>query len=170
MNFSPSVLHVCRTTTHIVAKFANNLCLLSRACLLCLLACLLCLARFVCLLARLLVCFCLAIVFLSTSFVNKFLFPTIVHMVHEFSYIAPSSSSIDFTVINTIFKSCPMLQLSIYFVSRFTTSSKSVILLRPLTCHNPVIPGRNAMRGDGFVLLPLVDCRRSCACRAHIAF
>lgn len=32
------------------------------------------------------------------------------------------------------------------FVSRFTTSSKSVILLRPLTCHSPVIPGRNAMR------------------------
>ena len=61
-------------------------------------------------------------------------------------YIAPSFTKILLTVFNIIFKSCPMLQLSIYFVSRFTTSSKSVILLRPLTCHSPVIPGRNAMR------------------------
>ena len=35
----------------------------------------------------------------------------------------------------------PMVQCSMYSVSRRTTSSKSVISLRPLTCHIPVIPG-----------------------------
>ena len=37
--------------------------------------------------------------------------------------------------------SSPRLQLSIYCTSSFTTSSKSVISFRPLTCHNPVMPG-----------------------------
>lgn len=34
-----------------------------------------------------------------------------------------------------------MFQFVIYSLSRRTTSSKSVISLRPLTCHMPVIPG-----------------------------
>lgn len=47
----------------------------------------------------------------------------------------------DKTVLKRIFKSSPMLHSAMYLVSNFTTSSKSVISLRPLICHNPVIPG-----------------------------
>lgn len=35
---------------------------------------------------------------------------------------------------------------AMYCLSSFTTSSKSVILLRPLTCHIPVMPGLVARR------------------------
>lgn len=39
-----------------------------------------------------------------------------------------------------------ILPLLIYSVSSLTTSSKSVMSLRPLTCHIPVIPGLIAIR------------------------
>lgn len=61
------------------------------------------------------------------------------------SHIAPSFPKTLLTVSTNIFKSTPKLHSSIYFVSNFTTSSKSVILLLPLTCHNPVSPGLNAI-------------------------
>ena len=57
------------------------------------------------------------------------------------TYIAPSRCSTTNTVLNRILISSPMLQSLMYFVSSATTSSKSVISLRPLTCHIPVIPG-----------------------------
>ena len=37
-------------------------------------------------------------------------------------------------------------KLDMYCLSSFTTSSKSVMLLRPLTCHIPVSPGLVARR------------------------
>ena len=46
------------------------------------------------------------------------------------------------TVFHNIFTSNLRLHSLIYCVSSFTTSSKSVILLLPLTCHIPVRPGR----------------------------
>ena len=45
------------------------------------------------------------------------------------------------TVFHNIFTSNLKLHSLIYCVSSFTTSSKSVILLLPLTCHIPVRPG-----------------------------
>lgn len=56
-------------------------------------------------------------------------------------YIDPSFLNTTNTVLNRIFISSPMFQFVIYSLSRRTTSSKSVISLRPLTCHMPVIPG-----------------------------
>lgn len=56
-------------------------------------------------------------------------------------YIEPSCFKTDATVLNNIRISSPILHSAMYLVSNFTTSSKSVISLRPLTCHNPVIPG-----------------------------
>ena len=58
-------------------------------------------------------------------------------------YIAPSLCIILTTVLKIILKSFLTLHSLIYWVSSFTTSSKSVILLLPLTCHNPVSPGLN---------------------------
>lgn len=46
----------------------------------------------------------------------------------------------------SISKSSPMLQWLMYSLSSSTTSSKSVMLLRPLTCHIPVSPGFAARR------------------------
>jgi len=56
-------------------------------------------------------------------------------------YIDPSFLKTTNIVLNNIFISSPMFQFVIYSLSRRTTSSKSVISLRPLTCHMPVIPG-----------------------------
>ena len=56
-------------------------------------------------------------------------------------YSAPLCRKIAPTVSSRILISRPMLQLSIYSRSSFTTSSKSLISLLPLTCHKPVIPG-----------------------------
>ena len=42
---------------------------------------------------------------------------------------------------NRILISNPIFHSEIYSVSRRTISSKSVMSLRPLTCHIPVIPG-----------------------------
>lgn len=48
------------------------------------------------------------------------------------------------TVLIRIFTSIPRFQFFMYFISSFTTSSKSVISLLPLTCHMPVSPGFTA--------------------------
>lgn len=58
-----------------------------------------------------------------------------------FPYAAPSFFSTAPTVFHSIFRSFPKFQFSIYSRSSFTTSSKSVMLLRPLICHIPVMPG-----------------------------
>lgn len=57
------------------------------------------------------------------------------------NYIEPSFCNTTSTVFKRILISSPIFQLSIYSLSSLTTSSKSVISLRPLTCHIPVIPG-----------------------------
>lgn len=64
----------------------------------------------------------------------------------NFPYTAPSFLITPTTVFQSIFTSTPKLHSSIYFVSNLTTSSKSVILLLPLTCQSPVRPGRNDIR------------------------
>ena len=60
------------------------------------------------------------------------------------SYFDPTFPSTTATVLNRIIISNPGLHFLIYSVSSLTTSSKSVILLLPLTCHIPVSPGLNA--------------------------
>lgn len=50
---------------------------------------------------------------------------------------SPHSTSIRLALRRLCYRSC---------VSSFTTSSKSVILLLPLTCHIPVRPGRKDIR------------------------
>ena len=47
--------------------------------------------------------------------------------------------------LNKIFISSPIFHWEIYSVSSRTISSKSVISLRPLTCHIPVMPGLMAI-------------------------
>ena len=65
-----------------------------------------------------------------------------VHMVHlQFYYFAPLPNKTTLTVIRIILISSQKEELSIYCISSFTTSSKSLISLRPLTYHNPVKPG-----------------------------
>ena len=51
-----------------------------------------------------------------------------------------------FTVFIRICISSARLQFVIYSVSNYSISSKFVILLLPLTCHIPVIPGFVAKR------------------------
>ncbi len=65
-------------------------------------------------------------------------FKTVDHKIH---YFAPLPNNTTPTVWNKILISRRRDQLSIYSRSYFTTSSKSSILLRPLTCHIPVSPG-----------------------------
>ena len=60
-----------------------------------------------------------------------------------FPYIAPSFLNTPTAVLQRILISPLTLHSPIYWVSSFTTSSKSVILLLPLTCHSPVSPGLN---------------------------
>lgn len=62
------------------------------------------------------------------------------------AYIDPSCLKTEATVLIKILISNPKFQFAIYFISSFTTSSKSVISLLPLTCHIPVIPGFIARR------------------------
>lgn len=57
------------------------------------------------------------------------------------THAEPSFLNTTSTVFSRILMSIPIFQFSIYSLSSLTTSSKSVILLRPLTCHIPVIPG-----------------------------
>ena len=59
-------------------------------------------------------------------------------------YFDPTFPSTTATVLNRILISNPGFHFLIYSVSSLTTSSKSVILLLPLTCHIPVSPGLNA--------------------------
>ena len=61
-------------------------------------------------------------------------------------HIAPSPLTTTRTVRSKILISSPTLHFFIYSVSSRTTSSKSVILLLPLTCHIPVTPGLIASR------------------------
>ena len=61
-------------------------------------------------------------------------------------YSAPFPVNTTATVCSRILKSRERLQLSIYLRSSFTTSSKSVMSERPLTCHRPVRPGVMEMR------------------------
>ena len=56
----------------------------------------------------------------------------------------PLPLNMSLTVLRMMRQSRPMDQCSIYSVSRRTTSSKSVILLLPLTCHIPVMPESGA--------------------------
>ena len=58
---------------------------------------------------------------------------------HPYSDPRPVNTII--TVFKSISISSLRLQLSIYAQSNLTTSSKSFISERPLTCHMPVIPG-----------------------------
>ena len=67
--------------------------------------------------------------------------PTFQRSKHIFFYIEPSFFRTTIIVLKNIFISSPIFQFVIYSLSRRTTSSKSVISLRPLTCHMPVIPG-----------------------------
>lgn len=64
----------------------------------------------------------------------------------NFLHTDPSLFNTVITVLNSILISRLKFQLLIYSVSSLTTSSKSVISLRPLTCHIPVIPGLIAIR------------------------
>lgn len=59
-------------------------------------------------------------------------------------YSDPLPVSTTNTVLKRILRSIPKHQFFTYFISSFTTSSKSVISLRPLTCHMPVKPGFTA--------------------------
>lgn len=56
-------------------------------------------------------------------------------------YLAPSLCNTARIVFSKILTSNPKLHSSIYCLSSATTCSKSVISLRPLTCHMPVSPG-----------------------------
>ena len=69
-----------------------------------------------------------------------------------FHHIAPDLVNKTPTVLTRMRRSSQILQCSIYSVSNFTTSSKSVILLLPLTCHMPVIPGLKARRARWWYL------------------
>ena len=57
------------------------------------------------------------------------------------SYAAPSFRRTTNTVFAKIFISWSMDQFFMYSASSLTTSSKSTILLLPLICHRPVMPG-----------------------------
>ena len=76
-------------------------------------------------------------IFQHNTLNQKFLIP---------AHIDPSCLKTEATVLIKILISNPKFQFAIYFISSFTTSSKSVISLLPLTCHIPVIPGFTARR------------------------
>ena len=66
---------------------------------------------------------------------------TCIYFLIKSNHIDPSFFATTITVFKRILISNPISQFSIYSLSSLTTSSKSVISLRPLTCHIPVIPG-----------------------------
>ena len=78
-------------------------------------------------------------IFISSTILTSHLFYK--HTERLCLHIAPLPVKIMRIVLRSILRSSPTLQLVIYSVSSLTTSSKSVILLLPLTCHKPVIPG-----------------------------
>ena len=61
-------------------------------------------------------------------------------------HLAPLPRKTTITVLTRISISSFRHHSAMYFVSSSTTSSKSVISLRPLTCHIPVSPGLMARR------------------------
>lgn len=68
----------------------------------------------------------------------------LLHLFHPFHHLDPLPLSTTPTVLNRILISIPIFQFLTYSISSFTTSSKSVISLLPLTCHIPVSPGFTA--------------------------
>lgn len=68
-------------------------------------------------------------------------FPYLFHPIHHLDPLPLSTTP---TVLNKILISIPIFQFLTYSISSFTTSSKSVISLLPLTCHIPVSPGFTA--------------------------
>ena len=71
---------------------------------------------------------------------------SLIIIVIKIVYIDPSLLNTTSTVFSRILISSPIFQLLMYSLSSRTTSSKSVISLRPLTCHMPVMPGLIASR------------------------
>ena len=59
------------------------------------------------------------------------------HLFHPIHHLDPLPLSTTPTVLNRILISIPIFQFLTYSISSFTTSSKSVISLLPLTCHIP---------------------------------
>ena len=68
----------------------------------------------------------------------------LLHLFHPIHHLDPLPLSTTPTVLNRILISIPIFQFLTYSISSFTTSSKSVISLLPLTCHIPVSPGFTA--------------------------
>ena len=66
------------------------------------------------------------------------------HLFHPIHHLDPLPLSTTPTVLSRILISIPTFQFLTYSISSFTTSSKSVISLLPLTCHIPVSPGFTA--------------------------
>lgn len=61
-------------------------------------------------------------------------------------YLTRDGEKLYFLAYSILSPYCAYIALLIYSVSSLTTSSKSVMSLRPLTCHIPVIPGLIAIR------------------------
>lgn len=72
---------------------------------------------------------------------NFFLSDQVLLLIVFLFYLDPFPKITTQTVCNNIFTSCLNDHSSMYLRSSFTTSSKSLISLRPLTCHIPVNPG-----------------------------
>ena len=80
---------------------------------------------------------------LRLSCTKASLLPCVWNFLHKNTiYMAPLRVITTHTVLNRIWISRLRDQFSMYSRSRRTTVSKSRILLRPLTCQRPVIPGR----------------------------
>ena len=68
----------------------------------------------------------------------------LLYLFHPIHHLDPLPLSTTPTVLSRILISIPIFQFLTYSISSFTTSSKSVISLLPLTCHIPVSPGFTA--------------------------
>lgn len=84
--------------------------------------------------------------FIGYSFTDHLVLDCLSEIQRYFPHIDPSFLNTTCIVFSRILKSSPMLQWLMYSLSSSTTSSKSVMLLRPLTCHIPVRPGFAARR------------------------
>ena len=85
--------------------------------------------------------FLMSLIHLARRFYVAPVYRPNIYRLTPFFHTDPSLFNTVFTVCRSIFISNPKFQLYIYSVSNLTTSSKSVMSLRPLTCHIPVIPG-----------------------------
>ena len=83
--------------------------------------------------------YCIFHILEFVSYIRRYI--KVYHTLSTFPHTDPSFFNTATTVLHKILISRAILQLLIYSVSRLTTSSKSVISLRPLTCHSPVSPG-----------------------------